>query len=496
MSDQNHIDFDQRLAAFGYHADSYRAFPRIRRLIARHAPAALVELYRFIGRTPQIRDLFTSPARMDHARDKQLAHWSRLFGGALDRGYADSAINIGNIHARIGLAPTWYISGYARMLEHVLPKVVAPRIAMPFTGARNARAGAALVKASLFDMDIALSAYFEAEQAGRRAVLERCGAVFNQMAEGDLTATLEGLPPEYQALADSFETMRQRLCTTLNEVTRSGHEINSGSHDIRQASDDLSMRTEQQAASLEETAAAMDEITATVRSTAEGAARAHRIVSETRNEAEQSGEVVRRAVTAMDNIERSSGEISEIISVIDGISFQTNLLALNAGVEAARAGDAGRGFAVVASEVRALAQRAADAARDVKTRITASSTQVQAGVTLVNETGNALQRIIDRIVEINDLVSQIAASAEQQASGLQQVNTAVSEMDGVTQQNAAMVEQATAAARSLSTEAATLAREVARFRLDAAPAEPTRNTLHRLTDGDDAPMVRLARAAS
>jgi methyl-accepting chemotaxis protein len=506
MNDQDHIDFDQRLAAFGYRADSYRAFPRIRRLIARHAPAALVELYRFISQTPQIRDLFASPARMDHARDKQLAHWSRLFQGPLDRGYADSAINIGNIHARIGLAPTWYISGYARMLEHVLPKVVAPRVALPFTGGRRARAGAALVKASLFDMDIALSAYFEAEQAGRRAVLDRCGAVFNRMAEGDLTASLEGLPREYQALADSFEAMRQRMCATLNEVTRSGHQINSGSQDIRQASDDLSMRTEQQAASLEETAAAMDEITATVRSTADGAARANRIVSETRGEAEQSGDVVRRAVVAMDQIERSSAEISEIITVIDGISFQTNLLALNAGVEAARAGDAGRGFAVVASEVRALAQRAADAARDVKTRITASSTQVQAGVTLVNETGHALQRIIERIVEINGLVSQIAASAEQQASGLQQVNTAVSEMDSVTQQNAAMVEQATAAARSLSSEAATLAREVARFKLGGTMANqgaPTRNTLHRLPDGaNDDPalgssrVVRLARQAT
>ena len=501
MSDQNHIDFDQRLAAFGYRPDSYRTFPRIRRLIARHAPAALVQLYRFIGETTQIRTMFASPARMDHARAKQLDHWSRLFSGPLDRGYAESATNIGNIHARIGLAPTWYISGYARMLEHVLPKVVAPRIALPFSSARNARAGAVLVKASLFDMDIALSAYFEAEQAGRRAVLDRCGAVFNQMAEGDLTASLEGLPPEYQALADSFEAMRLRMCATLAEVTRSGHQIHSGAQDIREASDDLSMRTEQQAASLEETAAAMDEITATVRSTAEGAARAHRIVSETRDEAAQSGDVVRRAVVAMDHIERSSGEISEIITVIDGISFQTNLLALNAGVEAARAGDAGRGFAVVASEVRALAQRAADAARDVKARITASSTQVQAGVTLVNETGQALQRIIDRIVEINGLVSQIAASAEQQASGLQQVNTAVSEMDSVTQQNAAMVEQATAAARSLSDEAATLAREVARFKLDAASAD-ARLSAHmppRLPDagaGYGDRVVRLTRAAS
>ncbi|WP_294194334.1 methyl-accepting chemotaxis protein, partial [uncultured Sphingomonas sp.] len=248
--------------------------------------------------------------------------------------------------------------------------------------------------------------------------------------------------------------------------------INSGAADIRQASDDLSQRTEQQAASLEETAAAMDEITSTVRETAAGARRANDAVVDARSEAESSGEVVRRAVDAMGGIERASNEISEIISVIDGIAFQTNLLALNAGVEAARAGDAGKGFAVVASEVRALAQRSADAAKDVKTKILASSEQVEAGVALVSETGKALQRIITRIGEISTLVSTIAASAEHQATGLQQVNTAVSEMDGVTQQNAAMVEEATAAARSLAEEADRLTAEVSRFRNDTAARAP------------------------
>ena len=174
----------------------------------------------------------------------------------------------------------------------------------------------------------------------------------------------------------------------------------------------------------------------------------------------------------------SSAEISEIISVIDGIAFQTNLLALNAGVEAARAGDAGKGFAVVASEVRALAQRSADAAKDVKVKITASSDQVDAGVDLVNATGQALQRIIGRIGEISELVSGIATSAAQQSVGLQQVNTAVSEMDNVTQRNAAMVEEATAAARALAQEAEVLSAEVARFRVDAGARSA--NEVHRM----------------
>jgi methyl-accepting chemotaxis protein len=180
---------------------------------------------------------------------------------------------------------------------------------------------------------------------------------------------------------------------------------------------------------------------------------------------EASGKLVGQAVEAMRRIESDSDEISEIIAVIDGIAFQTNLLALNAGVEAARAGPAGSGFAVVASEVRALAQRSADAARDVKTRITGSSEQVGQGVRLVTDTGQALAQIVARISEVSDLVSGIAAAADAQATRLQQVNTAVSEMDHVTQQNAAMVEQTTAAARHLAEDAANLCRRMGALRL-------------------------------
>ena len=311
-------------------------------------------------------------------------------------------------------------------------------------------------------------------------VVASLGQGLRQLAASDLSHRLEtSFPGEYDKLRLDFNRAMDAVAQVMSAVAEATSGINSGASDIRQASDDLSQRTEQQAASLEQTAAAMDEITSTVRETAAGATRANGVVAEARVEAEHSGEVVRRAVDAMSGIERGSAEISEIITVIDGIAFQTNLLALNAGVEAARAGDAGKGFAVVASEVRALAQRSAEAAKDVKTRILASSEQVDAGVDLVSETGKALQRIIGRIGEISTLVSAIASSAEQQATGLQQINTAVSEMDGVTQQNAAMVEEATAAARSLSSEADELARQVARFKLGeneergaAKPASP------------------------
>jgi methyl-accepting chemotaxis protein len=305
-----------------------------------------------------------------------------------------------------------------------------------------------------------------ASGVAQEQVVEALGSGLSRLATNDLSHRIDTpFPADYERLRVDFNRAMDAVASVMAAVGEATNGINNGAGDIRQASDDLSQRTEQQAASLEQTAAAMDEITGTVRETAAGANRANAVVTEARAEAEQSGDVVRRAVEAMNGIERASSEISEIISVIDGIAFQTNLLALNAGVEAARAGDAGKGFAVVASEVRALAQRSADAAKDVKAKIIASSEQVEAGVELVSETGKALQRIIGRIGEISTLVGTIAASAEQQATGLQQVNTAVSEMDGVTQQNAAMVEQATAAARSLAEEADELARQVARFNL-------------------------------
>ncbi|TCP36005.1 methyl-accepting chemotaxis protein [Sphingomonas sp. BK235] len=305
--------------------------------------------------------------------------------------------------------------------------------------------------------------------AEREAVFAEVGGGLARLADADLAARFSGFPPAYAQLERDFNAAMDAMAQVMSAVTQATNGINDGAADIRAASDDLSQRTEQQAASLEETAAAMEQITSTVRETAASAAQANQTVEAARTEAEQSAQVVERAVSAMGGIERASGEIGEIIGVIDAIAFQTNLLALNAGVEAARAGDAGKGFAVVASEVRALAQRSADAARDVKSKITAATEQVDAGVALVNEAGGALARINARVGEVSGLVRQIATAAEQQATGLQQVNTAVSEMDNVTQQNAAMVEEATAAARSLAVEADSLAQQVARFKVGAAP---------------------------
>jgi methyl-accepting chemotaxis protein len=274
----------------------------------------------------------------------------------------------------------------------------------------------------------------------------------------------------HEDLRQDFHEACKALATTISSVSSAAAAVSNGSSEIRAASDDLALRNEQQAARLEETAAAMSQVTASMRETAQSAATVQNAIGEAHREATDGGETVRRAIGAMHAIEQGAREITQIINVIDGISFQTNLLALNAGVEAARAGDAGKGFAVVANEVRALAQRSADAARDIKALITGSTEQVAGGVRLVNETGDVLGKIVTSVGEISTAVTEIARATESQSVNLEQVNTAIGEMDRMTQQNAAMVEQSTAAARSLADEAHHLAEQVGEFRTGSASA--------------------------
>ena len=297
----------------------------------------------------------------------------------------------------------------------------------------------------------------EGRDAEQNAVVQKLSSRLSQLSQGKLTVQInEVFPEDYEQLRQDFNTTVTTLHQIVGQVVDTSSSIRNGADEISQASDDLSHRTESQAATLEETAAALDELTASVNSAAEGARSVEGTMKEAGGEAKSSGEVVQSAVTAMTEIEQSSNQISQIISVIDDIAFQTNLLALNAGVEAARAGEAGRGFAVVASEVRALAQRSSDAAMEIKTLIDDSSKQVERGVDLVGRAGEALQGIVGQVGHITELVSGIAEGASEQSIGLNEINTGMTQLDQVTQQNAAMVEEATAAGHLLKTDAAKL----------------------------------------
>jgi len=314
---------------------------------------------------------------------------------------------------------------------------------------------------------------FATNMTDHKAALVELGVGLRELAQNRIDYRItKPFIAQYDSLKTDFNASVEKLEEMIRSIAETSVGVNSGAREITQASDDLSRRTEHQAASLEETAAALDEITASIRKTAEGAHEAREVVTLAKTDAARSSEVVKETVAAMSGIEASSNQIGNIIGVIDEIAFQTNLLALNAGVEAARAGDAGRGFAVVATEVRTLAQRSADAAKEIKTLISASGAQVATGVRLVGETGMALGRTLEQVERINGLVVDIAASAQEQSTGLGEVNTAVNQMDQVTQQNAAMVEESSAASHALAAEAAELGRLVGQFQLSRRQALP------------------------
>ncbi|MGV2170891.1 methyl-accepting chemotaxis protein [Agrobacterium vitis] len=291
--------------------------------------------------------------------------------------------------------------------------------------------------------------------------------VIAALSSSDLTQDMRG---NFQGAFAELQSNVNHAMATLREAMQSirgaSGTITDNSGELSSAANQLARRTEQQAAALEETAAALEEITTTVRTSTERAHEANQMVEQTRNSAGKSGEIVRSAIDAMGRIEQSSQKISQIISVIDEIAFQTNLLALNAGVEAARAGEAGRGFAVVAQEVRELAQRSANAAREIKALINTSADEVKGGVSLVLSTGEALNEIVGLVDHVNGHVASIARAAQEQSAALAEINTSVNHMDQMTQQNAAMVEETTAASQVLASESRQLLVQIEQFRLE------------------------------
>ncbi|OZB58052.1 MAG: methyl-accepting chemotaxis protein [Lysobacterales bacterium 14-68-21] len=310
--------------------------------------------------------------------------------------------------------------------------------------------------------------------------LAYAGRIAREISQGKLGHDIQvNRKDELGELLDAFRTMDLRLSSIVSEVRSGSGEVSTAAQQIARGNDDLSQRTQEQASSLEETASSMEEMTSTVKQNAENASHANQLARGAREQAERGGEVVTQAVVAMKAINDSSRKISDIVSLIDEIAFQTNLLALNAAVEAARAGEQGRGFAVVATEVRNLAQRSANAAKEIKGLIKDSAEKVQNGTALVDQTGKSLAEIVDSVKKVTDIVAEIAAASAEQSAGIDQVNHAVMQMDEMTQQNAALVEQAAAAARAMQEQAAELSQQVGFFQLDetmgqVAPSVTTR----------------------
>ena len=323
--------------------------------------------------------------------------------------------------------------------------------------------------------------------------------VAEAVAEGNLTSTVAASGvDEVSQLLRALRRMNDSLVTIVSRVRNSSDSIATGSSQIAAGNTDLSQRTEEQASNLQQTAASMEELTATVKQNADTARAATQIASGATAAATAGGRVVGQVVSTMEEISQSSRKIVDIIGVIDGIAFQTNILALNAAVEAARAGEQGRGFAVVASEVRSLAQRSAEAAKEIKSLIGASVEKVENGTHLVDEAGKSMAEIVTQVSRVNDLIGEISSASMEQSTGIGQIGGAVNQLDQVTQQNAALVEESAAAAESLKVQAAHLAQVVSVFRLragegaDLAPAAAAANATQAARRPKSAPSLRMA----
>jgi methyl-accepting chemotaxis protein len=493
MSSPDHLA--QRLAFIGLGPGEQARIRDVQDALIAALPAALETFYARLKSFPETRRFFSDDSHADRARQKQLGHWERIASGHFDADYVGAVTSVGRVHARIGLEPRWYIGGYALLLEQLIGKVLEARWPkgrfggqMPGAAERGAEIGA-IVKAALLDMDYAISVYLEASEAARlkaeaqaRAIelaktaqreqaVARVGEGMAALAKGDLTFRMTAdIPAEYAEIRDQFNGAMDRLQEMVATIKTTSSAIAASSREISSGAENLSSRTEQQASALEESAATTEQLAASVKMSSQASRESVALADDATSVARAGGTIVHDAVDAMTRIEGASKRISEITGVIDGIAFQTNLLALNAAVEAARAGDAGRSFAVVAAEVRALAQRSAQAAKDITGLIASSDAEVTEGVKLVRLAGTTLEKIVDASLRVSATVSEIATAAGEQANGIDEMSQTVTHMDEITQHNATLAEESAASARTLLEQTEQLNRLVSAFRTQESAA--------------------------
>ena len=392
-------------------------------------------------------------SQAEHSNALQTGLWSLLIGGAI---MLAIAIFFSRLLSRQLARPIVDLTGVMNELAAGQNDVVVPH------EGRKDELGTLANGLIVFREAAKAKAQSDAEQ---EEIVRKLATALEQISEGDLTTELSAFPDGYVKLQEDFNAALIALSGALGSVASNSRQIDVNVNEITTGSNDLSLRAERQAANLEETAAAMQQMASSFQETASNASNASGLAQTAMERASNGQHVVQRTSTAMTQIERSSKEVLEIISVIDGIAFQTNLLALNAGVEAARAGDAGQGFAVVAHEVRSLAQRSAEAATEVKRKILTSASQVEEGVGLVKESEVSLQSIIESVDAITDLITTIATSAREQADTMGQINIAISDIDSITQENAAFSEQSNAAIQALADRTREMQADIERFQL-------------------------------
>lgn len=456
-----------RLDFLGLDAKAQERLQRQERAVDAAIGKALERFYTKLRTVPELQQMFGREEVMQSARKRQHDHWRRILKATFDAEYCQSVLRIGEVHANIGLEPSWYIGAYGIVLDSVLQQLIEERRTWT-KGARGelGRDISVVMRAALLDIDVSTTAYLnrlaeertKIEQQQRRD-FEMIASALDRLAGGDLSVRLDPRLDERTRFNQTVEQLEQ----IISGVRRATQMIDGGSSEIAAAADDLARRTEQQAASLEQTAASLDQLTSTVRESANRAKEAEAMASHARDVAERSSGIADDTRTAMAQVSESAQEMGQIIGVINEIAFQTNLLALNAGVEAARAGESGRGFAVVAAEVRALAQRSSEAVSTIQRLIDRSAQQTQRGADLVGSTHEVLTEVVDLFRTISGLMIEMATTARHQAASISEINQAVRQLDLMTQQNAAMVEQTNATTASLKGEAGTLSRMISRF---------------------------------
>jgi methyl-accepting chemotaxis protein len=473
-----------RLRFAGLGADQCDLLRQNRPMLEPHLKAGLRDLFQRFQSFPDAARNFVSENQIDRLHDLQTSHWGVLTDARFDALYAERVKVLSDSESKMGLDPRWHVAGHGVMLEHLLSGVIAEMggRSLLSTGRKRSQELADLVNSIIrlvmVDVEIAVSLRFnelrlkhqrsldEQHQADQAEASEIFAGVIAALSERDLTARVEGdVPDVYRGQAEMLNAALDQMQASLGGFAESAEQSRTTTQALSDSARTVATCSSEQSDELMTTARTLGEIAALVRENAGQTKSAEKAVASTRVSAEQSGDVVGRAINAMADIEQSAEKIGEIIGVIDEIAFQTNLLALNAGIEAARAGDSGRGFAVVAQEVRALAQRSADAAREIKTLVSGTKSQVEAGVQMVAQTQDAIGSIVRQVTDINAAIAGIAEQTSEQARGLDAVTADIGEIGNRVGRNAELAQTTGEGADELHTVILELGRTIREFHI-------------------------------